>query len=67
MPKTRDVPQKRSLLEMELEDRFEDLLSGYRFWYEYKVSSAELSTLDEMFIRWVEASPNETSRDLDTP
>lgn len=46
--------EKRSVREMELEDRLSDLLSGFRFWRDHKVASCELTTLDEMYARWVE-------------
>jgi hypothetical protein len=45
---------KRSPRELELEDRLADLLEGLEFWRQYKIGSAELTTLDEMLLRWIE-------------
>lgn len=42
---------------LKIQDRLDDLLAGLEFWKKQKVGSGELTTLDEMLIRWVEASP----------
>lgn len=42
--------------EMELEDRLGDVLDGLKFWRDHKVGSVDLSTLDEMLLRWLEHS-----------
>jgi hypothetical protein len=45
---------RKSEQELELQDRLDDLLEGLDFWREQKLASLELSTLDEMLLRWVE-------------
>jgi hypothetical protein len=39
-----------------LQDRLDDYLAGFNLWKEQKVCGVELTILDEMFIRWMEAS-----------
>lgn len=36
------------------EDTINDILAGFRYWMDVKVNSLELTTHDEMFIRWME-------------
>ena len=43
------------MTKLALQDRLDDILAGFNFWKQQKYDSMELSTLDEMFIRWVEA------------
>lgn len=51
---------RRSEREVELEDRLADVLAGFVWWRDQKVSACEGTTTDEMFIRWVEHNERET-------
>ena len=48
---------------LDLEDRLDDLLAGFRFWRDHKVASCELTTLDEALIRWVEHNERDADDD----
>lgn len=37
-------------------DHVDDLLAGIKFWRDNKIANAELTTADEMLLRWVECS-----------
>lgn len=45
--------------QLALQDRLDDLLTGFEFWRDRKVSSMELTTLDEVLVRWVEHNEGE--------
>jgi len=47
----------RSAEELALVDRLDDVMAGYEFWKRHKIAGGELSVLDEMLIRWVDAGP----------
>lgn len=46
---------KESLLQSQ--DRLDDLMTGFLFWKQQKIAAGEVTDLDEMLIRWVDASP----------
>lgn len=44
---------------LRLQDRLDDLMTGLEFWKQHKVAAVESTTMDEMLMRWVEASETE--------
>lgn len=48
------APEDEARLLLALQDRLNDITTGYEFWRDAKVAAAELSTTDETFIRWME-------------
>jgi hypothetical protein len=45
------------LRQLYLQDKLDDFEAGFEFWKSQKVGSGELTTMDEMLIRWIEGSP----------
>lgn len=41
---------------LKVRDRLDNLLEGFYFWRDHKVQEMGMTTLDEMFIRWVESA-----------
>lgn len=41
---------------LKLQDKIDDLVQGLEFWKQHKVAAVESTTMDEMLMRWFEAS-----------
>ncbi len=50
----RVVAKDTTARDMDLQDRLDDFLNGFRLWKDGKVESGEWSDRDEAFARWVE-------------